>query len=98
MYLSFKDICLVCLKAFILTLIFSGLVFLMQFNYNIGISYCELLNIPKDFALTVISPGMAIEVAIIMLVIEMVVFFLLFKELKRIKLFNSFCNFLSLDY
>ena len=91
MYLSFKDICLVCLKAFIL-------VFLMQFNYNIGISYCELLNIPKDFALTVISPGMAIEVAIIMLVIEMVVFFLLFKELKRIKLFNSFCNFLSLDY
>ena len=98
MYLSFKDICLVCLKAFVLTLIFSGLVFLMQFNYNIGISYCELLNIPKDFALTVISPGMAIEVAIIMLVIEMVVFFLLFKELKRIKLFNSFCNFLSLDY
>ena len=98
MYLSFKDICLVCLKAFILTLIFSGLVFLMQFNYNIGISYFELLNIPKDFALTVISPGMAIEVAIIMLVIEMVVFFLLFKELKRIKLFNSFCNFLSLDY
>ena len=98
MYLSFKDICLVCLKAFILTLIFSGLVFLMQFNYNIGISYCELLNIPKDFALTVISPGMAIEVAIIMLVIEMVVFFLLFKELKRIKLFNSFCNFFSLDY
>ena len=89
MYLSFKDICLVCLKAFILTLIFSGLVFLMQFNYNIGISYCELLNIPKDFALTVISPGMAIEVAIIMLVIEMVVFFLLFKELKRIKLFTT---------
>lgn len=98
MYLSFKDICLICLKTFILTLIFSGLVFLMQFNYNIGISYCELLNIPKDFALTVISPGMAIEVAIIMLVIEMVIFFLLFKELKRIKLFNSFCNFLSLDY
>lgn len=98
MYLSFKDICLICLKTFILTLIFSGLVFLMQFNYNIGISYCELLNIPKDFALTVISSGMAIEVAIIMLVIEMVIFFLLFKELKRIKLFNSFCNFLSLDY
>lgn len=98
MYLSFKDICLICLKAFILTLIFSRLVFLMQLNYNIGISYCELLNIPKDFALTVISPGMAVEVALIMLVIEMVVFFLLFKELKRIKLFNSFCNFLSLDY
>lgn len=98
MYLSFKDICLICLKTFILTLIFSGLVFLIHFNYNIGIRYCELLNIPKDFALTIISPGMAIEVAIIMLVIEMVIFFLLLKKLKRIKLFNSFCDFLSLDY
>lgn len=98
MYLSFKDICLICLKSFILALIFSGLVFLMSFNYNVGISYCELLNIPKDFALTIISPGMAIEVAIIMFVIEMVIFFLLIKKLKRVKLFNSFCNFLSLNY
>ena len=98
MYLSFRDICLVCLKAFLLTLIFLGLFFLIRFNYNVGISYCQFLNIPKDFALTIVSPGMAIEVAIIMLVIEMVILFLLIKKLKRIKLFNSFCNFLSLDY
>lgn len=81
-----------------LTLIFSGLILLMSFNYSVGISYCELLNIPKNFALTIISPGMAIEVAIIMFVIEMVIFFLLIKKLKRVKLFNSFCNFLSLNY
>lgn len=98
MYLSFRDICLICLKVFLLTLIFLGLFFLILFNYNVGISYCEFLNIPKDFALTIVSPGMAIEVAIIMLVIEMVILFLLIKKLKRIKLFNSFCNFLSLDY
>lgn len=98
MYLSFRDICLICIKAFLLTLIFLGLFFLIHFDYCIGISYCELLNIPKDFALTIVSPGMAIEVAIIMLVIEMVILFLLIKKLKRIKLFNSFCDFLSLDY
>ncbi len=98
MYLSFKDICLICLKSFILTLIFLGLIFLMSFNYSVGVSYCELLNIPKDFALTIISPGMAIEVAIIMFVIEMVIFFLMIKKLKRVKLFNFFCSFLSLNY
>ena len=70
----------------------------MSFNYSVGVSYCELLNIPKDFALTIISPGMAIEVAIIMFVIEMVIFFLMIKKLKRVKLFNFFCSFLSLNY
>lgn len=98
MYLNFKDICLILLKSLILTLFFLGLFLLVKFDYNVGISYCELLNIPKDFALTIISPGMAIEVATIMFVIEMVVFFLAIKKLKRIKLFNSFCEFLSLNY
>ncbi len=98
MYLSFKDICLISLKSLILTLIFLGLFLLVKFDYNVGISYCGLLNIPKGFAFTIISPGMAIEVAIIMFVIEMVVFFLVIKKLKRIKLFNSFCEFLSLNY
>lgn len=98
MYLSFRDICLIFLKSFLLTLLFLGLFFLIRFNYNIGISYCKLLNIPKDFALTMVSPGMAIEVSSIMLVIEMIIFFLLIKKFKRIKLFNFLCNFLSLDY
>lgn len=69
MYLDFKDVCLIFIKTLILTLIVIGLLFLIRFDYNIGIRYCEILNIPKDFALTMVSPGMAIEVAIIMFVV-----------------------------
>lgn len=41
------------------------------------------MNIPYDFALTVMSPGFAIEVAIILSVIEISVVIWLFNKLKR---------------
>ena len=64
MYLDFKDVCLIFIKTLILTLIVVGLLFLIRFDYNIGIRYCEILNIPKDFALTMVSPGMGRDEAI----------------------------------
>lgn len=83
MYLDFKDVCLIFIKTFIITLIVVGLLFLIRFDYNIGIRYCEILNIPKDFALTMVSPGMAIEVAIIMFVVEMIGLYFIIKILKK---------------
>ena len=55
MFLDFKDVCLIFIKTFIITLIVVGLLFLIRFDYNIGIRYCEILNIPKDFALTMVA-------------------------------------------
>ena len=46
-------------------------------------SYCDFMNIPYDFALTVMSPGFAIEVAIVLSVIEISVVIWLFNKLKR---------------
>ena len=83
MYLDFKDVCLIFIKTLIITLIVVGLLFLIRFDYNIGIRYCEILNIPKDFALTMVSPGMAIEVAIIMFVVEMIGLYFIIKILKK---------------
>ena len=83
MYLDFKDVCLIFIKTLILTLIVVGLLFLIRFDYNIGLRYCEILNIPKDFALTMVSPGMAIEVAIIMFVVEMIGLYFIIKILKK---------------
>lgn len=83
MYLDFKDVCLIFIKTLILTLIVVGLLFLIRFDYNIGIRYSEILNIPKDFALTMVSPGMAIEVAIIMFVVEMIGLYFIIKILKK---------------
>ena len=83
MYLDFKDVCLIFIKTLIISLIVVGLLFLIRFDYNIGIRYCEILNIPKDFALTMVSPGMAIEVAIIMFVVEMIGLYFIIKILKK---------------
>lgn len=83
MYLYFKDVCLIFIKTLIITLIVVGLLFLIRFDYNIGIRYCEIFNIPKDFALTMVSPGMAIEVAIIMFVVEMIGLYFIIKILKK---------------
>ena len=83
MYLDFKDVCLIFIKTLIITLIVVGLLFLIRFDYNIGIRYFDILNIPKDFALTMVSPGMAIEVAIIMFVVEMIGLYFIIKILKK---------------
>lgn len=93
MYLSFKDVCLIILKSLTLSLLLLGLFCLFRFNYSLGASYCEMINIPKDLALIVVSPGMAIEIAIVMFVIEMTIFYFVIKNLKLINSFNNLCSF-----
>ena len=97
MYLSFKDIMLAVLKSIILTSILVGLSALGMLDYQLGIGYCNLMNIPKDLALTMVSPGMAIEVGIILFVFEFIALCLLVKQLKKIKTFDRFCDFLSFE-
>ena len=97
MYLSFKDIMLAVLKSIILTSILVGLGALGMLDYQLGIGYCNLMNIPKDVALTMVSPGMAIEFGIILFVFEFIALCLLVKQLKKIKTFDRFCDFLSFE-
>lgn len=97
MYLSFKDVIFTILKAFILTTIFALMLKLCLFNYNLGIICCNLMDIPKDLALTIMSSGMAIDITVILLVVETVILYFVVKNLKRIKLFAHFLDFLSLD-
>lgn len=93
MYLSFKAICFIILKSLTLSLIFVGMFSLFCFNYSLGVNYCEMMDIPKDLALTVFSPGIAIEIAIVIFVIEMTIFYIVFKTLKFINSFNCLCIF-----
>ena len=94
MYLSFKDICFIILKSLTLSLIFVGMFSLFCFNYSLGVNYCEIMDIPKDLALTVFSPGIAIEIAIVLFVVEITIFYFVLKNLKRTKLFNYFYELL----
>ena len=98
MYLSFKDLILAILKGIIITSIVVVVVALGILDYHLGIGYCNLLNIPKDLALTMFSPGMAIEFGIVLFVFEFIVLCFAVKVLKRFKTFDKFCNFLNLEY
>ena len=70
MYITFEDAAISFLKAaFVTTLAVIQLLLTLQF-YKLGCSYCDFMNIPYDFALTVMSPGFAIEVAIVLSFIE----------------------------
>lgn len=98
MYLSFKELMLAILKGIIIISVVAVLVALGILDYHLGIGYCNLLNIPKDLALTMVSPGMAIEVGIVLFVFEFIALCFAVKVLKRFKTFDKFCNFLNLDY
>ena len=98
MYLSFKDILLCMIKTLIITAIIVGLVMLVMFDYKMGIGYCNIMNIPKDLALTIISPGMAIEVCILLFVFELFVLYKIIKLSRKVKFIDNFYDFLSLEY
>lgn len=88
-YLSFKDLCLYLLKAIVIILTIIGIGMLFYHNYGLGIAYCNYMNIPKDFTLSLFGLGMALEVAIVLSVIELLLFVFILKQLKKI---NINCN------
>ena len=97
MYMSLKDLFLCILKSLLLISILGGLYLLGMFDYKLGIGYCNLMNIPKDLTFTIVSPGMAIEVGILLFVFELVGLYFVVKLLRRNKYIDSFCEFLSLE-
>ena len=98
MYLSFEDLVLCILKALILTFIIFGLGLLGGFDYHLGVVYCNLMNIPKDLALSMVSPGMAINIGILLFVVEMFGLHFIVNLFIKFYMFNIFFQFLSLDY
>lgn len=56
--------------------------FLVNFDYHLGVSYCNYVNISKDFSLTFMSPGFAIEICIILFVFEIAILAFIINKLK----------------
>lgn len=90
----FEDMCLIILKSLVWTIFIAFLFAINIFNYDVGVGFCEMMNIPKDFTLTMISPGMAINITITLFVIEMICLFHIIKILKRISIVDDFLNFI----
>ena len=89
MYLSFFDIIICMFKAISCTtlVVIQGII--TYLFYNVGCEYCDILGVPYDFSLTVTSPGMALEVAIILTVIEFALIVWIITKLKKIKIVQS---------
>ena len=80
--MHFRD----CLFTFIKLLgiiVFAIIVYyLVNFDYHLGVSYCNYVNIPKNFSLTFMSPGFAIEICIILFVFEIAILGFIINKLK----------------
>lgn len=98
MYISLKDLLLCILKSLLLTSFLCFLYFLGMLDYKLGIEYCNLMNMPKDLALSVVSPGIAIDVCIVLFVFEMIGLYFIIKLLRKNKYINNIFDFLSLEY
>ena len=85
MYLSFWDYVVCFIKSFIITMIISPLFVLIKFNCDIGVAYCNYLNVPLDFGFTIMSPGLAFEIAFVLSLIEFIFIYFITSKLSKTK-------------
>lgn len=94
---NLKDIFLRILKIILWSLIIISIIKLVLLDYYIGIWCCEFMNIPKDLAISIVSPGFVYEITILLLVIESILIFLVIKYSKKNKVFARFFEFMCLE-
>lgn len=92
MYLSFWDYVVCFIKSFILTMLISPLIVLTKINCDIGMAYCKYLNVPLDFGFTMMSPGLAFEIALVLSIIEFVLIYFIISRLSKIKVIKKLYN------
>lgn len=92
MYLSFWDYVICFIKSFIITMLISQLIVLTKINCDIGIAYCNYLNVPLDFGFTMMSPGFAFEIALVLSIIEFVLIYFIISRLSKIKVIKKLYN------
>ena len=85
MYLSFWD-CVICfIKSFIITMIISPLFLLIKINCDIGVAYCNYLQVPLVFGFTMMSRGLAFEIAFVLSLIEFIFIYFITSKLSKTK-------------
>lgn len=96
MHLKVKNIIFCCFKMFIyvstVLLISCVLARICIINHELGVMYCNLLNIPEDLTLSVLSPGVVIQVAIILSCIELFLAIFIINKVKKIEVVRKICE------
>ena len=86
MYCSnLKDYVVIFLKSVILTFCISPILVLPLVNTKLSYLFCNYLGVPYDFCLTMMSPGLALEVVIVLSFFEFLIGWYLVNRIKKIK-------------
>lgn len=88
-YLNFKDYVVIFFKSAIMTLCISPILLLPLLNCKFAIWLCNYLEIPYDFCLTMMSPGFALEVVIVLSFFEFIIGCYLVDKLKNNKFIKA---------
>lgn len=88
-YLNFKDYVIIVFKSLIMTLCISPVLLLPFVNLKLAILFCNYLEVPYNFCLTIMSPGFALEVVIVLSFIELMVGSYLVDKIKNIKIVKT---------
>lgn len=95
--LDFEDYIIITFKSLLLSLILApfiiGLVYLIDMNINFSNIICNISGIPKDLALTVMSPGFGNEIIILTTTFEFCIIFYVINKFVKTKLFNTIYEF-----
>lgn len=94
----FKDYVSIILKTLIITLIFAplliGVFYLMNSNINFAYYISDVLNIPRDLSLTVMSAGFANNIIILTTVFELGVGFWLVNKITKTTVYDNVREFI----
>lgn len=98
-YLSAKDYIIIALKSFALSVLFVslflGFIFLIKMNFDFANYVCDITEIPRDLALTVMSLGFRNNMVVVLSVFELGIVYFLFGKLKKTKLYNKVYEILA---
>ena len=61
-------------------------VYLFAYNYRLGTNYCNMFDIADNFSLTSIGFGIALEIAVVLTLIELGVIKFIFDKLKKLNI------------
>lgn len=96
--LDFEDYITIIFKSLLITLILTpliiGSVYLIDMNINFSNIICSISGIPKDLALTVMSPGFGNEIIFLTTVFEFGIIFYVINKFTKTKLFNTVYEFI----
>ena len=98
-YLDFKDYIHIVLKSLLATLIivplFIGICFLVKTNIVFSYFGCDLCDIPRDLAISVMSMGFANNMIFLLSVFEFGVIYYLFTKIKMTKIYTIVWEFMT---